>query len=153
MNGIEEYRANSTSFSSFLRKGNVKKGSRLNNEQVESYIVEIDTMFYKCNIDMIVYRGLDIFYQSFDKNVNELNVNDIITDKSYCSTTFNLEVAEQFCRDSYIVNIYIKKGSNILNMNGIGDSYHDYQNEVLLPRNSKFKVLSIKDKIIELELL
>ena len=90
---------------------------------------------------------------------NKLKVGDTYEDKGYSSTTTSDKALDAFRGEEGSIELVIKakKGSNAVSMAEIGDeslkrTYAEEQ-EFLLPRNSKFKVLSKKDNKIEVELL
>lgn len=69
-----------------------------------------------------------------------------ITDRGYASTSLNKNAATDY-GDGIILKINVKKGSSGAYISGVKDSNgRDFKDnrEILLPRNSKFKVLNAK---------
>ena len=63
---------------------------------------------------------------------------DTFHDKGYVSTSLNPLEAKSFSYDNHVMHIYLPKGSKALHLpsHGLGNQRED---EVILPRNSKFK--------------
>ena len=110
---------------------------------------------FKLNSDIITYRGIGTGNNaSFTSFLESLNVGDVFQDKGFVSTTLSSKVKDDFIPKSDVdkpmyLEIRIRKGQNIIPMSLIGENdsrvdvlYGEY--EILLNRNSKFKVLENK---------
>ena len=124
-------------------------GEPKQNTKLEEKIKNMDSAIAKYNLedDIIVYRGTDRKYYE------NLKVNDIIEEKVYYSTSLSQEVAEQFVIDrknpfdGILVEIRVPKGSNVLYIGNNGS--FELEQEMLIGRNTKYKVLEIgRDRII-----
>ena len=99
---------------------------------------EIDAIIQRGIIpeDTIVFRGTD--YDVFDE---ENLTGQIFRDDAYVSTTLSHKVAENFS-DGDVISIFVPKGTNAINMQRFSQSNQTKNEaEVLLPRESKFRVL------------
>lgn len=70
--------------------------------------------------------------------------NHVLHDKGFVSTSLNPSVARDFSspndKNHHLIHIKVPKGSKALYMNKHGTGNHEYnEDEVLLPRDSKFK--------------
>ena len=128
---------------------------------VKNDIVNIDSALSKSIIpeNIISYRA---FSDDANTDFNKL-VGKLYTPKGYVSTALNKKGAELFLNDHkrlgrnpVMAKLYIPKGSKGAFMEGIKPMSGD-GNEILLPNNSKFQVLSCNTingtQNIELELL
>ena len=124
-------------------------GEPKQNTKLEEKIKNMDSAIAKYNLedDIIVYRGTDRKYYE------DLNEGDIIQEKVYYSTSLSQEVAEQFVIDrknpshGILVEIRVPKGSNVLYIGNNGS--FEFEQEMLIGRNTKYKVLEIgRDRII-----
>ena len=128
---------------------------------VKNDIVNIDSALSKSIIpeNIISYRA---FSDDANTDFNKL-VGKLYTPKGYVSTALNKKGAELFLNDNkrlgrnpVMAKLYIPKGSKGAFMEGIKPMSGD-GNEILLPNNSKFQVLSCNTingtQNIELELL
>lgn len=104
-----------------------------------------------------VYRGT-VLTQELKDIIEGKTQSNIYTDKAFVSTSKSKQVAEQFAQkeEGIIMHISIPKGSCIIddeNLPSYAGSKLDAEKEVLLPRNSQFRVLSYnpQTKIIEAE--
>ena len=101
--------------------------------------------------DIIVYRGTERKYYE------DLNEDDIIQEKVYYSTSLSKEVAEQFVidrknpSDGILVEIRAPKGSNVLYIGNNGS--FEFEQEMLIGRKTKYKVLEIGRNKIILEII
>lgn len=119
------------------------------NTKLEEKIKNMDSAIAKYNLvdDVIVYRGTEREYYE------NLKVDDIIEEKVYYSTSLSREIAEQFVidrknpSDGILVEIRVPKGSNVLYIGDNGS--FEFEQEMLIGRNNKYKVLEIgRDRII-----
>ena len=128
-------------------------GEPKQNTKLEEKIKNMDSAIAKYNLedDIIVYRGTDRKYYE------NLKVNDIIEEKVYYSTSLSQEVAEQFVidrknpSDGILVEIRVPKGSNVLYIGNNGA--FESEQEMLIARNTKYKVLEIERDRIILEII
>ena len=74
-------------------------------------------------------------------------------DKSYVSTSTSKSVPKEFLYDTppqgmknVLMHIEASKGQQGLAMRNMGQPEYKYQNEILLPRGSQFKITDVKDK-------
>ena len=120
-------------------------GETKQNTKLEEKVKNMDSAIAKYNLEdnIIVYRGTDRKYYE------DLNEGDIIQEKVYLSQ----EVAEQFVIDrknpshGILVEIRVPKGSNVLYIGNNGS--FEFEQEMLIGRNTKYKVLEIgRDRII-----
>ena len=113
-------------------------------EEIDEYVNSMDDFFKKAPrvpADLTVYRGFS------QKRVDSLNVGDEFVDKAFVSTSTSKEVTETF---GAAIEIRVPKGSRGTFIKDI--SRNRSENELLLPRNSKFKVVEKKGNrtIVEL---
>ncbi|WP_081484486.1 ADP-ribosyltransferase [Candidatus Arthromitus sp. SFB-mouse] len=128
-------------------------GEPKQNTKLEEKIKNIDSAIAKYNLedDIIVYRGTERKYYE------DLNEDDIIQEKVYYSTSLSKEVAEQFVidrknpSDGILVEIRAPKGSNVLYIGNNGS--FEFEQEMLIGRNTKYKVLEIGRNKIILEII
>ena len=128
-------------------------GEPKQNTKLEEKIKNMDSAIAKYNLedDIIVYRGTDRKYYE------DLNEGDIIQEKVYHSTSLSQEVAEQFVidrknpSDGILVEIRVPKGSNVLYIGNNGS--FEFEQEMLIGRNTKYKVLEIGRYRIILEII
>jgi hypothetical protein len=95
--------------------------------------------------NVIAYRGYGL-----EGNIDfECSVGHVITEKAYESTSLSYSSALHFANkvanseNKVIAKIYIPKGKKGAFMEGISNIKED-GNEILLPRNTKYEVLSVK---------
>jgi hypothetical protein len=181
---IEDYVNNSDHIQSFLLGGSkadsVKSSDygqkEYSKEELNKIVSDISSSInsHSLNKDLKVYRGIDA-YGPEDKTYNEEHKDQIEQKKSYLdrlldlkeggivksiafnSTSQKREIAKNFIFSEHGVELHInlKKGQNVLPLNSVPDlDIHD-QSEVILDRNSKFKVDSVdkKKRIVGLTLL
>ena len=128
-------------------------GEPKQNTKLEEKIKNMDSAIAKYNLedDIIVYRGTDRKYYE------DLNEGDIIQEKVYYSTSLSQEVAEQFVIDrknpseGILVEIKVPKGSNVLYIGN--NAAFESEQEMLIARNTKYKVLEIERDRIILEII
>lgn len=109
---------------------------------ITNYIKSIDGLMQKSYIaeNIQVYRGF--------KPMPGVNMDDLIgftiQDKAFTSTTISKNVALNFARESpssVIFKIKVPKNTNGIVMNKrLPDSLNGVEEEVLLPRNAKFRI-------------
>lgn len=119
----------------FLREGSISPSLGVTN--LENLVTKIDTAMNKAPRtprDMITFRGFD--REVFDK----INPGTIFKDEGYYSTSIDNNVAKSF--GSYIVDVRIPKGSKGVYVGEYGISKYPSEREFILPRGSRFKVIS-----------
>lgn len=134
-------------------------GSYVN--EVKKDVANIDSALSKSFIpeNIITYRA---FSDEANTDFNKL-VGKLYTPKGYVSTAMNKKGAEFFLKENQrlgrnpvLARIYIPKGKNGAFMEGIKQMSGD-GNEILLPKNSRFQVLSCNTingiQNLEMELL
>jgi len=105
-------------------------------QQVYNSVKLIDQAFKNApplTQDVITFRGIRSSYQ----------IEGDFTEKAYTSSTVDLSVALEFNNNNKccIFKIHISKGTRVLPLVDCSDNASEL--EVLLPRNSKFKILSV----------
>jgi hypothetical protein len=92
---------------------------------------------HKIEHDVHLWRGIS-FEPQYKKG-------DIFHDKGYTSTSTHPGKADSFGLGDHLFHIKVPKGSNAIDVNSIlGKHPRDYEKEVLLPRNSKFRYNGLK---------
>jgi hypothetical protein len=97
--------------------------------------------------DLVVYRGMK------GGLLKRLNEGDTFQDHGYVSTSLHKKVAEKFGKDrdrnnnkiTTVMEITVPKGSHAIAFDAIFQGGHLDEHELLLPRNSTFKVTSVKE--------
>jgi len=112
----------------------------------------IDSSFEKVKAPSPTSSFKGLSDSSFFEVVDE---GSIFTDKAYVSVTINSDSQDKFYEnDGYSVEVKIPKGSSVIPFQNIGSSdIHDDECELLLPRDSKFKVLKKIGKNLIVELI
>ena len=96
----------------------------------------------KIQHDIIVYRNLDLdIYSGFE-------INDLITEEQFISTSVTRGAA---LNKMYRILIYVPEGSKGAYIEGL--SKFPKQRELLLDKDTVFRVISKKDKEIELKVI
>lgn len=134
----------------YLRTGEipdkVKTKFNTTKSEMDNFVKAIDSTFNKSVVksDFVVYRGM----RNGDRVLN-LGVGGVYNDKAYVSTSKNLAAAKKFSdgvgKNSIIMKINVGKGNEALTMNDFSDKvgHLKRENEILLPRDQKFKIKSI----------
>lgn len=166
-NDVPDYIENSTMVNDGLRTGKFRYDS------VKNIVKGFDYLFSKINPldhDIKVYRAMEI-----NKDFNLPNVGTIFVDKAFVSASQtyrshegvlenvgfyanaqNKHGKQKDSRKVISVEIIVSKGNKILPLQGkIVGRYYSYKHEkeILLDRNTKFKVVSYKDNKAVLEVL
>lgn len=104
---------------------------------VKKKVEQIDAALEKSAApkDMIVYRGTN-----GKKFVENLKPGDVYQDKGFMSTSIQKSVAEGFGGE-IMFNIHVPKGHPIAPIKG---GQHDNEKEMLMPRGTSLKILSIE---------
>jgi len=88
--------------------------------------------------DTILYRGVG------SEVVGKLKKGDIVLDKGFISTSFDSKIAEGFAeKKGAVIKMKVKYTQKGLYVDPVRDLG---QSEIILPRNTKMKVTSIRDK-------
>lgn len=141
----------------FLRDGKPKFGKYTPDEEklVEEVAKNVSSAIQKHPVKgpMTVYRGLKIDKEStalLDQYM-KAKPGDVITDKGFTSASKDRKVADKFSEklnrgdNQVVITINLKDGDFALPM----DDYHKHgsEKEMLLDRNTKFKVVSSQNKM------
>jgi predicted nucleic acid-binding Zn-ribbon protein len=134
----------------YLRKGDKSRASEqsqfhfnLMKDDIQNIDIALNSSIIPENV--IAYRGYGL-----EGNIDfECSVGHVITEKAYESTSLSYSSALHFANkvanseNKVIAKIYIPKGKKGAFMEGISNIKED-GNEILLPRNTKYEVLSVK---------
>ena len=113
-------------------KDRAKQHSDRNTPHLDSIIGK-----HKLDNDTHFWRGID--YNP------RLKKGDILHDKGYVSTSLNPRISRVFGTD-HIMHIKAPKGSSAIQVNTVlGEHSRNYEHEVILPRNSKFRYEGSKE--------
>lgn len=127
----------SRDISSYLR--NASKWENIPTKIVES--VEIMDKYVKdfavSGSSRILYRGID----SLDSNLRTLSVGNKISFPNFSSTTTSSDIVQDFVNKDHPVIL------EILSMTGTPLYSNFFEFEYLLPRDSRFEVLSIEENV------
>ncbi|MFA7257672.1 MAG: minor capsid protein, partial [Kiritimatiellales bacterium] len=147
----------------FLREGEISKWmqeSGVTKPRVAKLVEAIDTGIAKSKLasDATVYRGVHDANSIFKgKQLSEVRVGDTFVDKGFLSTTTDLKTVERFTNSTNygdapaLFNFELKKGQSGFLMNVVdGDVL---EKELLLPRNSEYRVTAIKGNKLTVELV
>ena len=140
VDAISEYQmSNYHEVNSGLRDGKVGR-------EIEPYVRAIDKGFSAAKPTdraLLVYRGIS------GDVVKDLKPGKVIRDRGYTSTT--VDGADAKIYGERVIKIGIPKGSKILAVGQV--TGRKAEAEVLLPRGSRFRVIKISGKYIEVELV
>jgi phage portal protein BeeE len=121
---------------------NLRKGKELS-EDDQYDLPHIDSAISKATgftEDVNVYRGMNV-------SPSKLTEGTTFEDKGFISTSTDRKIANLYA-DKCMVQIVIPKGSKCLPLSSkISDSDSKREKEVMLPRGSKFRVVSAGEKI------
>lgn len=177
---IQAYTRDPTNYRSY-DDGDRKSPYRLTNKKAEAIVKGMDSAFKKAptvGTDLVVFSGQgnhSMFYNSLgiketkDKLVNELqkHIGETITNKSYLSTSVNEKGAAMWHDTPVELRIKVPKDKKGIYLNaGRIDNYKytkdNDENELLLNRGAKFKIIKAETKrnragkkaaLVELELV
>ena len=133
-----------------LRNGILISGSPTSEEELKQQILTMDKAFQKVPLtseNMFLFRGIRSdtkIYEHLDANIGR-----IFTDNGFLSTTSNANIAQKFGK---LILIKIPKGTKVIPLDFAAGTSSQKEEEILLPRNSRFKVSKENDQIV-LELL
>ena len=136
----------------FEKINNALRYGYTNDFFVQEDIQALDRLFQKMptqiipKTDMTVYRGTFLTNELSDILQGKSKTN-IFTDKAFVSTSKSKQVAKQFVNneDKILLKITVPKGSKVIDDERLPSyvaSIMKGEQEVLLPRNARFKVLS-----------
>ena len=128
----------------FERLNAMLRGDIAEDKKLREYAETISGALKKSKIqhDVIAYRNLDIpLYDEFE-------VNDLVTEGQFISTSVTQGAA---LNKSYKILIYVPKGSKGAYIERI--SRYPKQRELLLDKDTIFRVISKKEKEIELQVI
>jgi len=161
MTGIENYIENSFSISKYLRSGEVKIDGKYSKEEITSFVEDIDNMFLN-NINSYsmkssyskLYRGENSCLNTFNVNINNIEEGDVLISKGFISTSKNEDLAKEYSSTGIMLYIAFEKGVKGMEISNFSqDSDNNRFEEVLLNRNSSFRVDWVDEKEIGLTLL
>ena len=128
----------------------------------ENYIRNLDRLFetlpqkLRNTVPLEVYRGIKL-NPELEQLINGKLDSDIYLDKGFVSTSKSKSIAKQFMgEDGVLFHIIIPRNSVIIDdekLPSYARSFMKTEQEVLLPRNAQFKILSYNPKtgIVEAE--
>ena len=129
---------------------------------IENYIRNLDKLFetlpqkLRNTVPLEVYRGIKL-NPELEQLINGKLDSDIYLDKGFVSTSKSKSIAKQFMgEDGVLFHIIIPRNSVIIDdekLPSYARSFMKTEQEVLLPRNAQFKILSYNPKtgILEAE--
>lgn len=125
------------------------KKEELTRAEVKKWTNTLEKAFEhtKTKEDMVVYRG-------FATNISiGLNAGDIIEDKGFVSTSSDEKRASGFgrARDATVLQIHVPKGSKAMSVKEL--SGFTAEEEILLNKNSKFRILKKVGNKLHVELV
>lgn len=144
-NAVQRYSGDST----YEKIRNSITGKIPMSDAIQSDINLIDSAIEKSTVkeDVTLFRGVDPQHP-LSKQFDSLKGGEIIEDVSFQSTSLNIRTARNFSLDraewdsddmGIVMKILTPQGTKAL---PIIDSQNQIEQEFLLPRNSKFKVVS-----------
>ena len=169
---IEEYTsgyANSIvggygSKNAYLRTGKIPKHLRdaVKVSEMVGFVENIDGALANsvADNDFTVYRGVtEVSPLLGIKNSEDIQPGMTFKHNAYVSTSRKRSVADKFAEklnyweDPHVFVYKIKKGQNALPMDLVDPNYLKHEAEVLLPRDTKFKITSKKGNVITCEMI
>lgn len=115
-------------------------------KETKATIDKLDSAIAKAQVTdpMTVYRGMH------ETRLGSLKVGDVMTDKGFVATSTAEHTASNFAAASdamhhgggAIVEIHVPRGAHALSVDPVGGTHND-EHEVLLPRDSKFRILAV----------
>lgn len=94
------------------------------------------TNTFKTEKPMKLYRGMDKYFDEMEIE------NGIYTDKSFVSTSKDIDIAKRFAKNHPIMEIAVPKNSDYIDIDKLFNVDHEHwkEKEYLLNRNSKFLI-------------
>ena len=150
---IERYLDSAAGLNGTLRHGDVG----IAGEYVKNVVAALDRTVSAAPptlVDMVVSRAIT----GETSTLLGLSEGKVIKDKGFVSTSLSREFASTFLRyqSAVVVDIKIPAGSKVLSIPSLKKVQHSFKSreaEVLLPRNSAFRVMAISGNHVEAELL
>jgi hypothetical protein len=99
--------------------------------------------------DFLTFRGINGIRDSkITDFFNDLNKGDVFSDKGYSSTSMKMEFAHKWkgSADSWLLEIENPKGTKGIMLDGLTSGTAGREAEWLLPKDSKFQIISKDDK-------
>lgn len=117
-------------------------------ENTKDFITQIDNAMskYELKENIIAFRGVN------GEHYDNYNVGDIFEEKMYYSTSLNKNIAQTFSDDkinSTMLEINVPKGTKSIYIGS--NTEYDFEAELLLGRNLKYKVIGKSEGYIKLE--
>lgn len=146
----------------YLREGTIPdwvKKQGIGMADVKEYVDNLKFALSKSiiNEDVIVYRGIRNPLETFGiGNIDELKEGLVFTSDGMVSTTTSQKIAKKFAEklnpweEPKIIKIHLKKGQTAFPMDMIKDIG---EKEIVLPPGSKFKVVKVRENVIDVELI
>lgn len=130
-----------TNIQSYLRSGKANL-KNIDSSDIKKVVSNLDKSISKGAFikDETVYRGV-----KFGKGYVDMDIGSTFTEKGYFSSAKNIGTAKKFAplenRNQFpvVFNVAVKKGQNAIFVTDFAKGFKE--GEVLLPRNSKFKVI------------
>ena len=142
-----------------LRYSEKYKGKKLTDEakKTEESIETLSKFIrsHKTPEDIVVYRGIKKGLAEKLKYEYMLQTNDILADDGFVSTSSDRSVANAFTNyddEGIILKIFVPKGSHAISVRDVSP-YGDKENEVILDKGAKFRVLKALKNEFTVELL
>ena len=102
----------------------------------------------------VIYRGLQ-YGLSDDVIAKFQKTGEILTEKSFCSTTTDINVAKRFAKGNPVMQIELPAGAKYVDIEKLFniDSCHWHESELLLNKGSKFRIkgFDVENNIIKVE--
>ena len=141
----------------YLQINRELRGIRPNSGKYSSTVEALDKMLERSSAPeaTTVYRGVGSL--AVEQWAAKLKKGEIIDDPGFVSTSKSEGVAKRFAQQAtknMLLKINVPKGANVSNISDLSDAPTNEQ-EVLLPRNSAFKVVkwTPKTKTLEVDLI
>jgi hypothetical protein len=118
----------------------------LTKEKIEAAAPALDALIARGAVpeDTTVHRGMNFF----PGQAAWLVPGAVVQDNGFVSTTTDKKITENF--GSHAVHIHVPKGSKAISLPGIvGDAGTADEDELLLPRGSKFRIVSVEDNPVK----
>ncbi len=146
LESLESYHDDSDVLNNYLRTGELPEGALVDEEDIKSEVSDLDNLIdqSKTPESMVLYRGVGT-------DLGDAEIGSTMNDKAFLSTSTNFEDAEGFTDEhKNIMEIQYPKGSNglpvseALKENDLRVRHNE--NELLLPRDTKFEVIGNYEK-------
>ena len=138
---IIRYQSNNLEFNEFLRTGN--KFSEFGPQATPKEYRHLDEAISRSriNADTTLYRGTST--AMFKNHSVKGSIGKVISDKGYMSTSTQRNSAEMYAED-VLLKINAPKGTKGAKISGLDAKFKE-NHEILLPRNTSYKILSVKE--------